>query len=190
MSERTAPARPSNRAGDRHVTMQTDLVRSGFARGALAVLRIVVGWIFLWAFFDKLFGLGFSTPSESAWVSGGSPTYGFMANADGSFAGLFHGMADASAVFDWLFMAGLLGIGVAMISGAGVKIGAIAGTALVFMMYLAQFPLGREMAPSNPVTTAHWLEAAAMITVAATRAGDTVGLGKWWSRIVGDSWLR
>lgn len=193
MSDRAAPPRETHRAPearDGRVTMQTDIVRSSFARGALAFLRIVVGWIFLWAFLDKLFGLGFTTPSERAWINGGSPTYGFMSNADGAFAGLFHTMAEASAVLDWLFMAGLLGIGVAMITGAGVKIAAIAGVALVFMMYLAQFPLGRAEAPSNPITTAHWLEAAAMITVAATRAGDTFGLGKWWSRIVGDSWLR
>jgi thiosulfate dehydrogenase (quinone) large subunit len=193
MTEQTALHREHDRAAearDGHVTMQTDIVRSQFARGALAFLRIVVGWIFLWAFLDKLFGLGFSTPGERAWVNGGSPTYGFLSNADGAFAGLFHSMADFSGALDWLFMAGLLGIGVAVITGAGVKVAAVAGTALVFMMYLAQFPLGREMAPTNPITTAHWLEAAALITVAATRAGDTFGLGRWWSRIVGDSWLR
>lgn len=192
MSERTAPTRPSDRAveaRDGHVTMQTDIVRSGFARGALAFLRIVVGWIFLWAFLDKLFGLGYSTPGERAWINGGSPTFGFLDNASGAFSGMFQAMAGAAPFFDWLFMAGLLGIGVAMVTGAGVKLGAVAGTLLVFMMYLATFPFGQEGA-SNPITTAHWLEAAAMITVAATYAGDTFGLGKWWSRIVGDSWLR
>lgn len=192
MSERTAPPRERDRAveaRDGHVRMQTDIVRSPFARGALAFLRIVVGWIFLWDFFDKLLGLGYSTPSERAWINGGSPTFGFLDNASGTFGGMFQAMAGASAFLDWLFMAGLLGIGVAMITGAGVKIGAIAGTALVFMMYLASFPLGQE-GQTNPITTAHWLEAAAMITVAATYAGDTFGLGKWWSRIVGDSWLR
>lgn len=197
MTERTVPTRDTHRAVEaRHdhpadgVLMQTDIVRSPFARGALAFLRIVTGWIFIWAFFDKLLGLGFNTPGERAWVNGGSPTYGFLSNADGAFAGIFQGMADAAPFLDWLFMAGLLGIGVALITGAGVKIAAITGVALVFMMYLAQFPLGREQAPTNPVTTAHWLEAAAMIVVAATRAGDTFGLGKWWSRIVGDGILR
>lgn len=193
MSERTAPTRETDRAVDArdgHVTMQTDIVRSSFARGALAFLRIVVGWIFLWAFFDKLLGLGFNTPGERAWINGGSPTRGFLENADGAFAGMFQAMAGAAPLFDWVFMAGLLGIGVATILGAGVKIAAVSGTLLVFMMYLAQFPLGREMAPTNPITTAHWLEAAALITVAATLAGDTFGLGRWWSRIAGDGWLR
>ncbi|WP_202865424.1 DoxX family membrane protein [Ornithinimicrobium sufpigmenti] len=192
MSERTAPTRERDRAAtaqDGHVTMQTDIVRSSFARGALAFLRIVVGWIFLWAFLDKLFGLGYSTPGERAWINGGSPTFGFLDNASGAFGGMFQAMAGAAPFFDWLFMAGLLGIGVAMVLGAGVKVAAVAGTLLVFMMYLASFPLGQE-GQTNPITTSHWLEAAAMITVAATRAGDTFGLGTWWSRIVGDSWLR
>lgn len=192
MSEQTALPRQRDRAVEARndgVTMQTDIVRSSFARGALAFLRIVVGWIFLWAFLDKLFGLGYSTPGERAWINGGSPTFGFLDNASGAFGGMFQAMAGGSAFFDWLFMAGLLGIGVAMITGAGVKIGAIAGTALVFMMYLATFPFGQE-GVTNPITTAHWLEAAALITVAATYAGDTFGLGRWWSRIVGDGILR
>jgi thiosulfate dehydrogenase [quinone] large subunit len=171
------------------VTMQEDIVRSPFARGALAFLRIVTGWIFLWAFFDKLFGLGYSTPGERAWVNGGSPTFGFLSNASGPFGGMFQALSGASPFLDWLFMAGLLGIGVAMVTGAGVKLAAISGTLLVFMMYLASFPLGSEGA-TNPITTSHWIEAAALITVAATRAGDTFGLGKWWSRIVGDGILR
>ena len=169
--------------------MQEDIVRSPFARGALAFLRIVTGWMFLWPFFDKLFGLGYGTPSERAWLNGGSPTNGFLSNASGAFGGMFRSMAGASPFLDWLFMAGLLGIGIALITGAGLKLAAITGTLLVFMMWLASFPLGQE-GQTNPITTTHWLEAAAMIIAAATRAGDTFGLGKWWSRIVGDGILR
>ena len=47
----------------------------------LAAIRISLGWIFLWAFVDKLFGLGFATPSARSWLNGGSPTKGFLANA-------------------------------------------------------------------------------------------------------------
>ena len=31
-----------------------------------ATLRIVMGWIFLWPFLDKTFGLGFATPADRA----------------------------------------------------------------------------------------------------------------------------
>ena len=41
-------------------------------------LRIGIGWIFLWGFLDKLFGFGFATARESAWLNGGSPTFGFL----------------------------------------------------------------------------------------------------------------
>lgn len=185
VSHRTDPASPSTGT----VLMQTDIVRSSLARGALAFLRIVLGWIFFWAFLDKLFGLGYSTPGERAWINGGSPTHGFLSNASGAFGGMFQSMAGASGFLDWFFMLGLLGIGLAMLLGAGVKIAAVSGTILVFLMYLASFPLGQE-GQTNPITTSHWLEAAGLIVVAATRAGDTLGLGRWWSTVVGDGVLR
>ena len=43
-----------------------------------AITRISIGWIFLWAFLDKTFGWGFATPAGKAWISGGSPTTGFL----------------------------------------------------------------------------------------------------------------
>ncbi|MFC4062642.1 hypothetical protein ACFOWE_30465, partial [Planomonospora corallina] len=30
---------------------------------AFGVARIALGWVFLWAFLDKMFGLGFATPA-------------------------------------------------------------------------------------------------------------------------------
>jgi hypothetical protein len=41
-------------------------------------LRLSMGWIFLWAFLDKILGLGFSTEAGKAWITGGSPTTGFL----------------------------------------------------------------------------------------------------------------
>jgi len=43
------------------VVVENELVTSSPARKALAVLRIAFGLTFLWAFFDKLFALGFHT---------------------------------------------------------------------------------------------------------------------------------
>jgi len=80
---------------------------------AIAVTRILLGFYFLWAFVDKVFGLGYSTPAERAWVNGGSPTTGFLTNAtaESPLAGLFSALAGVPLV-DWLFMLGLLGVGV------------------------------------------------------------------------------
>ena len=55
---------------------------------ALAVTRILVGFVFLWAFLDKTLGLGFATTPEKAWLAGTSPTTGFLkmgVNPDGPF---------------------------------------------------------------------------------------------------------
>ncbi|WP_418605480.1 hypothetical protein [Georgenia sp. SUBG003] len=56
---------------------QDQIVTSGAARKALAAGRIVIGWTFLWAFLDKLLGLGYMTPAERAWINGGTPAQGF-----------------------------------------------------------------------------------------------------------------
>ncbi len=79
----------------------------------IAALRIGLGWIFLWAFLDKLFGLGHETESKAAWINGGSPTSGFLGHATtGPFADMYQNIA-GQAWADWLFMIGLAGIGTA-----------------------------------------------------------------------------
>ena len=60
---------------------QTHIVTLATGRRWLAVLRLATGFIFLWAFLDKAFGLGFSTPAERAWINGGAPSQGFL-NSD------------------------------------------------------------------------------------------------------------
>ncbi len=85
----------------------------------LAIVRVVLGFEFLWAFADKTFGLGSATPWARTWINGGSPTKGFLSRvAVGPLEGTFHVWAGA-AWADWLFMAGLLGIGLALIFGIG-----------------------------------------------------------------------
>lgn len=140
----TVPTRPVRRDADPvtpdpgAVRYQEDIVRSPILRGLLTFARLLIGWTFMWPFLDKLFGLGFATPSERAWVNGGMPSQGFMKNTTGPFADLFKNMAGTWT--DWLFMAGLFGIGLAMLLGAGLKIAAWSGTLLLFLMYLAEIP--------------------------------------------------
>jgi thiosulfate dehydrogenase [quinone] large subunit len=146
------------------------------ARLVLGVLRILFGVIFLWAFLDKLFGLGRATPSESSWLNGGDPTYGYLANNEGPFSSVFTGLAGQTWV-TWLFMLGLLGIGVALIAGAGVRLAAISGCAMYLMMWLSAFPL-----ENNPFVDDHLTGAVTMVLFGLTGAGDTLGLGGWWQR--------
>ena len=65
--------------------------------------------------------------------------------------------------------------------------------ALMVSLYLAMWPIGTggtENAATNPLVDLHWVLTLSAILFALTRAGDTLGLGAWWSRLVGDSWLR
>jgi thiosulfate dehydrogenase [quinone] large subunit len=109
-----------------------------------------MGFIFLWAFLDKAFGLGFSTTSAKAWIHGGSPTYGFLSfGVKGPFASFFHSIA-SMPMTDWLFMAGLLFIGLTLVFNKYVKWGCVAGCLLLAMMYLALlFP------ENNPIIDEH-----------------------------------
>jgi thiosulfate dehydrogenase [quinone] large subunit len=111
-----------------------------WARIVFATLRIVMGFTFLWAFLDKLFGLGYATPSERSWINGGSPTKGFLANsADGPFAGFYKDIAGAGWA-DWLFMIGLAGIGIALLLGVGMRVAAVSGAVLYLMMWSVALP--------------------------------------------------
>ena len=159
---------------------------SASARRVLAVLRIAFGFTFLWAFLDKTFALGFSTGTspegtvdrfgDAAWIHGGSPTEGFLAfGADGPFKDFYSSIAGA-AWADWLFMIGLLGIGVALTLGAGMRIAAAGGALLYVLMWTVVLP-----PENNPVIDDHILGAITLVALALVYAGDTWGLGRWWS---------
>ena len=167
---------------------QDDIVRSRAARIVLAFGRVSLGWYFMWAFVDKMFGLGYATTAERAWLNGGKPAQGFMANAEGPFAGIFQWMAQTFGIFnDWLFMFGLFGIGLALLTGCGLRIAAVTGGILLTCMWLATFPTSGA---TNPFMTSHWMEMSVLLASAFTLAGDTFGLGRWWGEKVGNSWLR
>jgi thiosulfate dehydrogenase [quinone] large subunit len=178
---------PTQRATE---SVPTDgaVLTTGAAR-FLAVVRIAVGFEFLWAFVDKTFGLGYATPAARAWINGGSPTKGFLSRvAVGPFESLFHSWAGA-AWADWLFMVGLLGIGIALILGIGLRIAAVSGTLMLLLMWAAEWPLarftsaGEPSMSTNPIVDYHIIYALAMVAVALTYAGNTWGLGRLWARL-------
>ncbi|WP_326580711.1 hypothetical protein OG539_01065 [Actinacidiphila glaucinigra] len=174
---------------------------SAAAAGAyvFAGLRVLTGFVFLWAFLDKTFGLGYATGSGKGWIDGGSPTKGFLSGvAAGPLQSTFHAWAGA-AWADWLFMLGLLGVGVAVMSGVALRISAVAGTAMMALMWVAEWPPARHLAdgaPSmstNPFADYHLVYAVVLIALAAASAGTTWGLGRVWARLplVRDhAWLR
>lgn len=164
------------------------MITSGAAK-ALAVLRVATGFLFLWAFLDKTFGLGYSTTRSHAWIHGGSPTKGFLKGvAVGPFQSEFHTIAGAWWA-NGLFMVGLLGIGIALIAGIGVRIAAVSGVLMVAGMWLATYPparfdsTGAATSSTNPFVDEHVTEAIVLIVLALTYAGTTWGLGRAWARL-------
>ncbi|MEV0807707.1 hypothetical protein [Micromonospora sp. NPDC050200] len=152
--------------------------RERAARYVWAGTRIALGWIFLWAFLDKAFGLGHETGTKNAWINGGSPTKGFLTfGAAGPFKGIYQDIAGATWA-DWLFMAGLAGIGVALMLGVGMRLAATAGTLLMVLMWTAVLPPA-----NNPFMDDHLIYAAVLAGLALVGAGNTLGLGRAWANL-------
>jgi thiosulfate dehydrogenase [quinone] large subunit len=167
-----------------HETVAPTVITPVAAR-VLAVLRIGFGLTFLWAFLDKTFALGFHTGYDqegnldrfgaAAWINGGSPTEGFLKfGADGPFKELYNSIAGA-AWADWLFMLGLLGIGLALTFGITMRLAAASGALLYVLMWTVVLP-----PENNPVLDDHLLSAVTLVALALTAAGDTWGFGRAW----------
>ncbi|GAB3602730.1 DoxX family protein [Microbacterium aureliae] len=169
------------RAVTREVALERDVVRSATARRALAVLRLATGFIFLWAFVDKLLGLGFATPAERAWINGGTPAQGFLQSeaVQGPLQPWFQSLA--TPVVDVVFMLGLAGIGLALMAGVGMRVAAAATTAMMLLMYLAEWTFAAGS--TNPIVDYHIVYALVAIALAALATGETWGLGGMWKRL-------
>jgi thiosulfate dehydrogenase [quinone] large subunit len=181
-SENGVPAEVDTAAGP------DDRVRGGLVWG---LLRIGIGWVFLWAFLDKAFALGFATGrdqetgavdrfGDAAWIHGGSPTDGFLANGlhtKEPFEGFYADLAGQGWV-EWIYMLSMLGIGVALLLGILVRPAAIAG-----IVWMALFFTASAIWPeNNPIIDDHVIYAIALAGIAYVGAGRYLGLGRWWER--------
>ena len=158
-------------------------------KASLGLLRLSMGLVFLWAFCDKLLGLGFATTPEKSWLAGGSPTAGFLQfGVHGPFAGFYHGLA-SSGLVEWLFMLGLLFIGATLTLGIMVRLGALAGAALLALMYTAV-----AIPPENhPFIDDHFIYVLVMFLLMFSDSGKYFGLANHWSRsgmVQKYSWLK
>lgn len=163
---------------------------SGKSRYALAALRIALGLVFLWAFFDKAFGLTYTTPAGAGWFGeGGSPTKGYLSSSFGPLAEPFKAMA-GNPVVNVLFMAGLFGVGVSLTFGVAVRLGGWSGVAMVLMMYASHPAIWAEPHGTHPFLDDHIVQACALALLALTPSGDTWGLGtRWRARTSKVKWL-
>jgi thiosulfate dehydrogenase (quinone) large subunit len=178
----------AQRSAEFPVTAGAETTAQKAARYVFGGIRLASGWMFLWAFLDKTFGLGHETESAKAWINGGSPTEGFLSfGAAGPFKGVYNGIAGA-AWADWLFMIGLAGLAAALLLGIGMRIAAVTGGLLYVLMWAAVLP-----PENNIVMDDHLINAALLAGLALIAAGDTLGLGRWWARqslVRHHHWLR
>lgn len=156
---------------------------------ALGLLRLIIGWTFLWAFLDKLFALGYSTGrnpdtgkvdyfGDAAFIHGASPTYGYLTfGSKGPFKDFYTNIAGETWA-DWGFMFGLAAIGVSFTLGIFMRLGTIAGVVMYVLMWSVYLP-----PDSNPVTDEHLLGAAAVLVCGLLGAGRYIGLGRWWTSL-------
>ena len=176
--------------------LHEDPVRTRGLQRSVAVLRVLVGWTFLWAFLDKALALGFTTGraedgtidffSNAGWFFGGSPTAGAVGFAlKGPFAdniqsvtGYTMGPAgpQVAAWLDWLYMGSMLLIGLGLIFGVMTRLAAVGG-----IIWMSVFYLGTAIWPEhNPVVDDHVLTVAVLVTLILANAGRYYGLGKVW----------
>ncbi|MET3804063.1 thiosulfate dehydrogenase [quinone] large subunit [Nakamurella sp. UYEF19] len=175
------------RPGTTEISTSVVVQRRSFAGMATDVFRFALAILFLWPFLDKTFGLGYSTPSAKSWISGGSPTKGFLGHVEvGPLQSTFRSIA-GNPVIDWLFMLTLLGVGVALALGVVLRIAALSGSILLVLMWAAEWPpahfgsTGVATGSTNPFLDYHLIFALGLILVAAVGTASTWGLGKWWT---------
>lgn len=174
-----SPHSPTTRttSTQRDVPTDTTSRAASLAPYAWAVARIAVGWLFLWAFVDKTFGLGRSTASADAWIDGGNPTKGYLSSATGPFDGLYHSIA-GDPVVNVLFMAGLLAVGLTLMLGIGSRLGTVGGVLMLVLMWSSHLPVA-----TNPFVDEHLIYSVVLVGLLLARADRTLGLGERWSRV-------
>jgi thiosulfate dehydrogenase (quinone) large subunit len=176
-----APATPMGRAAPIITAPATgaatrSLTRETAVRYLWATTRLCMGWVFLWPFLDKMFGLGHGTASVHAWINGGNPTKGFLSGSIGPFSSIYHSIAGAGLV-NWLFMVGLIAIAVMLLLGIGMRFACAAGALMVVLMWSASLPPEDDVFMDN-----HIIYALLLIGLALVGAGNTLGLGRWWTQ--------
>lgn len=166
----------------------------GEERGGIfwGLLRISIGWVFLWAFLDKLFGLGFATGRNEetgvvdyfgpdSWLEGGSPTSGFLEfglHTKDPFTSIYSDLAGQGWV-DWIYMVSMFLIGVALILGIATRLAAIGGIVWMVLFYTSS----AIWPENNPFMDDHVIYAIALAGIAYVGGGRYLGLGRQWERI-------
>jgi len=134
---------------------------------SLVAVRLTLGWMFFYAGITKVL--------DPNWSAAG------YLNSAKAFAGFYSWLASPSIlpltnfVNEW----GLTLLGVALILGIGVRLASYLGAGMMILYWLPLgFPYPNEHAY---IVDEHLIYAAALLVLAAMRAGRTFGLENWCS---------
>lgn len=151
---------------------------SGWQTTVLVVLRLLIGWHFLYEGVAKLL--------NPYWTSAG-----YLAESQWWFSGWFIDLAanpTALAVADFLNAWGLVLIGLALMLGCFTKVAAIAGAVLLLLYYVAAPPFvghtySMPAEGSYIVVNKVLIELAALLVVLVFPTSKVFGVDRWipWS---------
>ena len=153
------------------------------ARGpmiAITVLRVLIGWHFLYEGIAKL-----SSPSWSA--------AGYLKQARGPFADLFKSLAanpDLLAYADRITMWGLTAVGLLLILGLFTRLASLGAIGFIVMFYLCNPPFvgyfySIPTEGSYLIVNKNLVELGALVVVLVTGSGRFAGLDRIVHRLVG-----
>src|SRR5919112_981527 len=140
---------------------------------AITVLRVVVGWHFLYEGLAKL--------TSTTWSAAG-----YMKASRGPFADLFRWIASQPHLLDQanlITMYGLTIVGVLLILGLFTRLAAIGGIAFILLFYLCNPPFigyfySIPSEGSYLIVNKNLVELCALVVILATRSGLFAGLDR------------
>lgn len=146
---------------------------------ALVILRVVIGWHFLYEGIAKL-------------MKGNWSAAGFLSESKWIFAPIFKWMAANPTILkivDQMNIWGLILIGLGLILGCFTRIAAAAGMLIVLLYYFCNPPfVGLYYAiPSEGnylIVNKNLVEIAALFLIAVTTSGKAFGLDHIWSKLL------
>ena len=156
-------------------------------RRGVALLRIVVGIIFLWAGLDKLLGsgpTGWSAAGFLAHATGGSLGWPFVAAPAADAAVVIYNPTHdlwvslskndtAMAIVNPLVVYGEIGIGISLILGLLTRFGAIMGALMMALFFVAGWAF------TNGIVEEHLTYMVVLLAIAGLGAGKYYGLDQW-----------
>ena len=140
------------------------------------LLRIIIGWHFLYEGISKLATPGWSSAA-------------FLMDSKWLFSGAFHQIIanpTALAVVDFLNVWGLIFIGLGLFLGFFTRLASISGIVLLLLYYVASPPFVASGAPAEGqyfIINKNLVEAAALLLLATLHKESMFGLDRYWKII-------